>query len=49
MKTHEEILNEVLKDLDHTKISEYDYFNKHTVMVPSRNEVIKIIKKMQMN
>ena len=47
MKTHEEILNEVLKDLDHTKISEYDYFNKHTVMVPSRNEVIKIIKKMQ--
>ena len=47
MKTHEEILDEVLKDLDHTKISEYDYFNKHTVMVPSRNEVIKIIKKMQ--
>ena len=47
MKTHEEILDEVLKDLDHTKISEYDYFNKHTVMVPSRNEAIKIIKKMQ--
>ena len=47
MKTHEEVLNEVLKDLDHTKISEYDYFNKHTVMVPSRNEVINIIKKMQ--
>jgi len=47
MKAHEEILGGVLDALDATKNSDYNYFNKHTVMVPSRNEVIRIIKKMQ--
>ena len=47
MKSHEEILNGILSELDLSKISEHNYFNKHTVMVPSRNEVITIIKKMQ--
>ena len=47
MKTHEEILGDVLSGLDSQRICEYNYFNKHTVMVPSRNEVIKIIKKIQ--
>lgn len=47
MKTHEEILAGVLDSLGQVKISDYNYFNKHTVMVPSRNEVIKIIKKIQ--
>ena len=43
----DERISEMLSKLDRTKISEYNYFNKHTVMVPSRNEVIEIIKKIQ--
>ncbi|MBQ2876782.1 MAG: serine acetyltransferase [Clostridia bacterium] len=47
MKSHEDVIADVLGALDATEICEYDYFNKHTVMVPSRNEVIKIVKKIQ--
>ena len=47
METVDERISEVLGRLGDTRLSEYDYFNKHTVMVPSRNEVILIIKKMQ--
>lgn len=46
-KIHEQKLAEILSSLDSTGISEYDYFKKHTVMVPSRNEVVAIIKKIQ--
>lgn len=47
MKTHEERISDLLAGLDN--IAEHDcaYFNKHTVMVPSRLEVIKIIKRVQ--
>ena len=47
MKTHEERIADLLSALD--KVAEHDcaYFNKHTVMVPSRLEVIKIIKRAQ--
>ena len=47
MEPVDERISEVLRSLNGTRPSEYDYFNKHTVMVPSRNEVILIIKKMQ--
>ena len=47
MNFSDDRIEDVLSRLDETKISEYNYFNKHTVMVPSRNEVILIIKKMQ--
>ena len=47
MKTHEQRISHILTQLD--KVSEQDcaYFNKHTVMVPSRLEVIRIIKRIQ--
>ena len=43
----DEILDSVVKKLDSAALSEYQYFKKHTVMVPSRKEVIRIIKKIQ--
>ncbi len=47
MKTHDERMDDLLLELG--KVAEHDcaYFNKHTVMVPSRLEVIKIIKRVQ--
>ena len=43
----DEILSEVVSRLDSARESEYAYFNKHTVMVPSRKQVVRIIKKIQ--
>ncbi len=45
--THEEMIEKVLSELKGESEENYSYFKKHTVMVPSRIEVIKIIKKMQ--
>ena len=45
--THEDKLKNVLSRLSSENELGCAYFKKHTVMVPSRNEVIKIIKKMQ--
>lgn len=47
MKTHEQMLRELLCELDFANPDNYNYFTKHTVMVPSRTEVIKIIKRVQ--
>ena len=47
MKSHEERLSDIISSLGATKPCQFDYFNRHTVMVPSRNEVVRIIKKMQ--
>ena len=47
MKTHEEKLNEVLLSLRGTKEGEYEYFHKKKSFVPSRKEVISIIKNIQ--
>ncbi|MBO5908132.1 MAG: serine acetyltransferase [Clostridia bacterium] len=47
MLSHDERLSSVISSLERTRISEYDYFNKHKVAVPSRNEIIRIIKTMQ--
>ena len=45
--THEEIISEIVARLDSKPECECAYFNKHTVMVPSRKEVIRILKKIQ--
>ncbi len=45
--SHEEIIEKVLSELRASGEENYSYFKKHTVMVPSRIEVIKIIKRMQ--
>jgi serine O-acetyltransferase len=47
MKTHEERIADLLSALDNVAEQDCAYFNKHTVMVPSRLEVIKIIKRTQ--
>ena len=47
MKTHEERIDGLLDGLRSVSESDCEYFNKHTVMVPSRIEVIKIIKRVQ--
>ena len=47
MLSHEERMDNFLTSLGKTRESEYEYFNKHTVMFPSRNEVIVIIKRIQ--
>ena len=43
---HDEKISEMLSELDKVTEHNFHYFRKHTVMVPSRIEVIKIIKKM---
>ncbi len=43
----DKILEDVLSELSASSEENFNYFKKHTVMVPSRREVIKIIKKMQ--
>lgn len=45
--THDGKLSAVIKALDKANEFESNYFAKHTVMVPSRNEVISIIKRIQ--
>ncbi|MBP3583020.1 MAG: serine acetyltransferase [Clostridia bacterium] len=47
MQTYEEKINETLLGLE--KIAEHQrhYFKKHSVLVPSRKEVIKLVKRMQ--
>ncbi len=47
MLSQNDMLREIISELDKTKISEYDYFRKHTEAVPRRNEIIGIVKKMQ--
>ena len=47
MKTHEEKLNEVLESIKDTREGEYEYFHKKKSFVPSRKEVISIIKNVQ--
>ena len=45
--SHEEKINRVLDNLSNDMEHRHNYFKKHTVMVPSRIEVIRIIKKIQ--
>lgn len=45
--SHEEKINKVLDNLSNDMEHRHNYFKKHTVMVPSRIEVIRIIKKIQ--
>ena len=45
--SHESFMTDVAARLESSSESEYAYFNKHTVMVPSRDEVVRIIKKIQ--
>ena len=47
MHNQDERITEVLKALDAQVEHNCNYFKKHTAMVPSRLEVIKIIKKIQ--
>ena len=44
--SHESFMTDVATRLESSLESEYAYFNKHTVMVPSRDEVVRIIKKI---
>ena len=45
--SHENFINEMLKKLSASAEVNHEYFSKHTVMVPSRSEVVKIIKRIQ--
>ena len=45
--THEEFLNEMLNSLSSLGEENQAYFGKHTVMVPSRAEVVKLINRIQ--
>ena len=47
MKTHEERMREVLDDIAATAEQEYNYFHNRSVMIPSRKEIISIIKNLQ--
>jgi len=47
MKTHEEKLNEILSAVRGTAEGEYEYFHKKKSFVPSRKEVVSIIKNVQ--
>jgi len=47
MKSYDEIIKETLDLLDSSLDNDCRYFSRHSVMVPSRLEVIKIIKRMQ--
>lgn len=44
---HDEKITSMIKELNEVTEHNYHYFRKHTVMVPSRIEVIKIIKRIQ--
>ncbi len=45
--SHESKLSEILLGLDRTAECDYNYFHRRTMMVPSRKEVISIIKNIQ--
>ena len=45
--SYDEKISAVLRELSASSELSCSYFKKHTVMVPSRNEVVKIIKKIQ--
>ena len=47
MYTHEEKLEKVLADISATEEQEYNYFHNRSVMIPSRKEIISIIKNIQ--
>jgi len=47
MKSHEERLKDIIVSLTGTEESEYTYFHKHKALVPSRKEIIKVIKNLQ--
>ncbi len=47
MKTHDERMEVIISELRKVSESDCAYFKKHTVMVPSRLEVVKIIKRIQ--
>ena len=47
MKSHDQRINDLISSLRSLDESECEYFNKHTVMVPSRNEVVKLVKRIQ--
>ena len=45
--SHEEFLDQIIEKLRASSEENHEYFSKHTVMVPSRAEVVKIIKRIQ--
>ena len=45
--SHEEKIAQFLKELSDKSENNHNYFGKHTVMVPSRPEIIKIVKRIQ--
>ena len=47
MKTHEEKLREIISSVKGTEESEYTYFHKKKALVPSRKEVIAVLKNLQ--
>lgn len=47
MDFHNEKISELLGALDATAEQEYNYFHNRSVMIPSRKEIIKIIKNIQ--
>ena len=47
MEQHEKKIKNVLSALDSTAECDYNYFHKRTILVPSRKEVISILKNIQ--
>ena len=47
MYTHEEKIAELLKRLNFMDEEKYNYFHNRSVMIPSRKEIITIIKDIQ--
>lgn len=45
--SHDKKISDLLEALSEISVGDGKYFGKHTVMVPSRNEVIEIIKRFQ--
>ena len=45
--SHEEMIKNFLEELEAKSETTHAYFGKHTVMVPSRLEVVKLIKRIQ--
>ncbi len=45
--SHDQKISDLLKEISEISVGDGKYFSKHTVMVPSRIEVIEIIKRIQ--
>ena len=45
--THEEFIKDISERLSSIGEENQAYFGKHTVMVPSRYEVVKLVKRIQ--